>query len=158
VKHPVYTRRLIDLLQTQWQHYLWLHINILNQAGSLENRILTAAKLNKNGTDPIRHKQGHACSDTHITCWLCSVTNFPVLSLQKTLSIWQAQTTNAERTMGKVNVSGSTKTTTSQTSSSLLTDSQLVRYICISVLSALLSDKKETKNVLTTAPGTNNMV
>jgi len=60
--------------------------------------------------------------------------------------------------MGKVNVSGSTKTTTSQTSSSLLTDSQLVRYICISVLSALLSDKKETKNVLTTAPGTNNMV
>ena len=34
---------------------------------SLENRILTAAKLNKNGADPIRHKQGHAFSDTHIT-------------------------------------------------------------------------------------------
>jgi hypothetical protein len=58
--------------------------------------------------------------------------------------------------MGKVTASGSTKTATSQTSSSLLTDSQLVRYLCVSVLSALLSDKQETKNVLTTAPGKNN--
>jgi len=84
--------------------------------------------------------------------------NFPVLSLPKALSIWQVPTKNAERTMGKVNVSGSTKTATSQTSSSLLTNSQLGRYICLSVLSASLSNKRETKNVLTTAPGKNNMV
>jgi hypothetical protein len=49
--------------------------------------------------------------------------NFPVLSLPKALSVWQAQTTIAERTMEKVNVSGSTKTATSQTSSRLLTAS-----------------------------------
>jgi hypothetical protein len=56
-----------------------------------------------------------------------------------------------------VNISGSTNTATSQTCSSLITDSQLVRYICVSVLSALMSDKLETKNVLTTAPGKNIM-
>jgi hypothetical protein len=38
----------------------------LNQTASLENRILTAANVNKNCAEPIRYKQSHAFSDTHI--------------------------------------------------------------------------------------------
>ena len=50
---------------------------------SLENRILSAADVNKNGTDHIRYKQSHAFSDTHIISWLCSVTIFLYSPFQK---------------------------------------------------------------------------
>jgi hypothetical protein len=54
-------------------------------------------------------------------------------------------------------LAGRTKTATSQSSSSLLTDRQLGRNTGLIVLSALLGNKQETKNILTTPPGKNNM-